>query len=165
MKTITLESVNELKKEFEAYTETAEQNEFPLLFIIERKMAQTFEVIEKDASYIEENQSELRAMFRVVLSCMGKDTSEYEEITKEQGEELTKELIRKYMNWANRKIRAIEDKELKEKVREYYKNSVNQIRQNVKDGYYYTATQHDIELCKHFWNEMVEKVKRKVGRK
>lgn len=155
MKTITLKSVNELKKEFEAYTKTAEQNEFPLLFIIERKMAQTFEVIEKDASYIKENQSELRAMFRVVLSVMGKDTSEYEEVQvkpKEVSAESNKELIRKYRNWANRKIRAIKDEKLREKVRECFLNSVKAMSQE-------DSVKYPIYLCKKFWNYMVEKVK------
>lgn len=154
MKTITLESVNELKKEFEAYTKTAEQNEFPLLLIIERKMAQTFEVIEKNAGYIEENQSELRAMFRVVLSCMGKDTSEYEEVPVKTD----KELLRDYRNWANRKIRAIKDEKLKEEVRKCYLNSVEMMKKEESIRY---ATR----ICKQNWNYMVEEVKKKIGRK
>ena len=155
MKTITLESVYELKKEFEAYTKTAEQNEFPLLFMIETKMAQTFEVIEKNASYIEENQSELNAMFRVVLSCMGKDISEYEETpakSKEVSTESNKELIRKYRNWANRKIRAIKDEKLREKVRECFLNSIKVMSQE-------DSVRYPIYLCKKFWNYMVEKVR------
>jgi hypothetical protein len=151
MKTITLESANELKKEFEAYTKTAEQNEFPLLLIIERKMAQTFEVIEKDASYIGENQSELRAMFRVVLSVMGKDTSEYEEAPVETGEEV----LRKYRNWANRKIRAIKDEKLREEVRKCFLDSVETIKKQDEESIKYS-----VRLCKKFWDDMVEKVKK-----
>ena len=79
MKTITKEDIAELRKDFDKYTETAEQYEFLKLMIIDIKFKKTEEAIENGTCDVKENQKELRAMFRVILKTIGKDFSEYVE--------------------------------------------------------------------------------------
>lgn len=69
---ITKEEVLGLLDDFNKYTETAEQHEFPLLAIIKVKLEQSIE----EFPYI--NIAELNCMFRVVYKAIGKDFSEYE---------------------------------------------------------------------------------------
>ena len=77
MKHITVEDCRNLKKKFEKYCETAEQHEFVMLLITQFNMDETIKQIEKDGEV--KNQKDVRAMFRVVLSLIGEDKSEYEE--------------------------------------------------------------------------------------
>lgn len=73
MKEVTMDDYKQLRKDFEEYTDRAEQHEFPLLFALDMKMQNTAENFEKYS------QKELRAMCRVVLKVIGKDYSEYKE--------------------------------------------------------------------------------------
>ena len=75
MKQITVEDCMQLKKKFDNYCETAEQHEFPILFIIDNRIQSSLDNIDKFIL----NQSEVRSMFRVVLRTIGEDFSEYEE--------------------------------------------------------------------------------------
>ena len=78
MKTVAREDTIELRKNFDKYTETAEQHEFKLLFIIHRMMTGTIHECDKNKSWSDpEIQKELRAMFRVVSDIIGLDASEY----------------------------------------------------------------------------------------
>lgn len=77
MKEITVADCLELKKKFQKYCETAEQHEFALLAMVNIKMDTTIAQIQ--AAQKVENQTDTRAMFRVVLRLIGEDFSEYEE--------------------------------------------------------------------------------------
>lgn len=77
MKEITLEDVRELRRRFDAYTETAEPQEFPLLLMIDIKFTATLKQYEETG--VIDDQKEARAMFRVVLRIIGGDPSEYAE--------------------------------------------------------------------------------------
>lgn len=80
MKTVTREDTIELRKNFDKYTETAEQHEFTLLFTIDRMMTRTIHECDKNKSWSDPKiQKELRAMFRVVSDIIGLDASEYKE--------------------------------------------------------------------------------------
>lgn len=79
-KEITLQDCEELYQKFMKYTETAEQHEFPRLAMIHFKLNRTM-VLLRVAGTIKD-QSEARAMFRVVLKTIGEDASEYEEVAK-----------------------------------------------------------------------------------
>lgn len=85
MKEITLEDVRELRKQFDAYTETAEPYEFPFLLLIDIKFATTLKQYEETG--VIDNQKEARAMFRVVLKTIGGDPSEYAEAQNAEGED------------------------------------------------------------------------------
>jgi len=87
MKIVTREDAIELRRKFDAYTETAEQHEFVLLFIIDRMMTDTIQQCDKHEYWSDiEIQKQLRAMFRVVGDIIGLDTSEYKEDPNEQTE-------------------------------------------------------------------------------
>lgn len=75
MKEITLDDVKELRKKFDAYTETAEQHEFPMLAIIDDKMQETMMRYEEAGEVT--NQEDARAMFRVVSRIIGESPREY----------------------------------------------------------------------------------------
>lgn len=77
MKKITLEDCENLLSRFLAYTDTAEQHEFPILAMVNMKLETTMEKL-REAGGVE-NQSEARAMFRVILKVIGGDYSEYME--------------------------------------------------------------------------------------
>lgn len=80
MKIVTREDAIELRRKFDAYTETVEQHEFPLLFMIDRMMAGTIQECDENESWSDiEIQKQLRAMFRVVSDIIGLDASEYKE--------------------------------------------------------------------------------------
>lgn len=80
MKTVTREDTIELRKNFDKYTETAEQHEFALLFITDMMMARTIHECDENKSWSDlEMQKGLRAMFRVVSDIIGLDASEYKE--------------------------------------------------------------------------------------
>jgi len=79
MKTITKEDIKNLRTDFDKYTETAEQYQFPMLAMVDIPFRKTIERIENGTYNIEENQKDLRAMFRCVLRVIGKDFSEYVE--------------------------------------------------------------------------------------
>ena len=79
-KEITVKDCDELYKQFKKYTETAEQHEFIVLAIVNRKLDKTMADIH-EAGKVTIDQSEARAMFRTVLMAMGKDFSEYKEDT------------------------------------------------------------------------------------
>lgn len=72
---ITLQDAYDLKKQFDAYTETAEQHEFALLALIDLKLSQTIEHYE-EVGYVDD-QKDAKTMFRVVLKAIGKDYSKY----------------------------------------------------------------------------------------
>lgn len=76
-KVITVKDCEELTKKFIAYTETAEQHEFAKLVIIQSALLKTMREIHKTCEVLD--QKEARAMFRVVLSAIGDDISEYKE--------------------------------------------------------------------------------------
>ena len=76
-KEITVKDCEELVMKFIAYTETAEQHEFPILIVIQTKLYKTMREIHKANAVID--QKEARAMFRVVLKAIGEDASEYRE--------------------------------------------------------------------------------------
>jgi hypothetical protein len=84
---ITNDDVKQLRKDFDNYVKTAEQYQFVVLMMIDIKFEQTEKEIASGEFNIEENQPELRAMFRCILKVMGKDYSEYEE--SEFGEDST----------------------------------------------------------------------------
>lgn len=80
MKTVTREDTIELRKNFDKYTETAEQHQFALLFMIDRMIAGTIQECDENKSWLDpEMQKRLRAMFRVVSDIVGLDASEYKE--------------------------------------------------------------------------------------
>lgn len=78
MKEITVQDCVSLQEKFTRYTETAEQHQFPLLFMIDIRLRASVEAVVKTGRV--ENQKEARAMFRVVLRVIGEDFSEYEEV-------------------------------------------------------------------------------------
>lgn len=79
MKVITYDDIKKLREKFDNYTKTAEQHEFPKLLMIDIPFRKTIERIEKNDYNIEENQKDLRAMFRVILKVIGEDNSEYKD--------------------------------------------------------------------------------------
>lgn len=79
-KTITVQDCDELYAQFKKYTETAEQHEFVMLAIVNKKLDKTMADIH-EAGELTLDQREARAMFRCVLMAMGKDFSEYKEET------------------------------------------------------------------------------------
>lgn len=76
-KEITVQDCDDLHAKFMKYTETAEQHEFPRLAMIHFKLNKTLAQLR--ASGVIKDQSEARAMFRVVLKTIGEDASAYEE--------------------------------------------------------------------------------------
>lgn len=78
MREITVQDCEWLEGMFLKYTETAEQYEFPCLIIVHTKLKKTLAHIRAVGTV--ENQSEARAMFRVVLKTIGQDASEFEEV-------------------------------------------------------------------------------------
>ena len=76
-KTITVQDCLVLQDRFSKYTESAEQHQFPMLFMIDIMMQKTVDKILKQGSV--QNQKDTRAMFRSVLRVIGEDYSEYEE--------------------------------------------------------------------------------------
>lgn len=76
-KVITIKDCEELAKKFVAYTETAEQHEFATLVMIQSALLKTMRELRKAGEVT--NQKEARAMFRVVLSAIGEDITEYKE--------------------------------------------------------------------------------------
>ena len=76
-KVITVQDCEDLYNRFMKYTETAEQHEFPLLFEIHYMLTRTMTKIRLTGEV--GDQSEARAMFRVVLRAIGGDYSEYKE--------------------------------------------------------------------------------------
>ena len=79
MKTITLEDVKDLRCKFDEFLETQEleQNMFPIILPIDLKFNNTLERYEKINGI--DDQKEARAMFRLIITIMGKDNSEYQE--------------------------------------------------------------------------------------
>lgn len=76
-KVITVQDCDELYAKFKKYTETAEQHEFVILAMINKKLDMT--MIQIHAFNEVPDQKEARAMFRVVLKAIGQDASEYAE--------------------------------------------------------------------------------------
>lgn len=76
---ITNDDIKQLRQDFNNYVKIAEQHQFVVLMMVDIKFEQTEKEIASGEFNIEENQSELRAMFRCILKVMGKDYSEYEE--------------------------------------------------------------------------------------
>lgn len=77
-KEITLQDCEDLYKRFMKYTETAEQHEFPFLLMIHTRLNKTLAKLRLVGTV--EDQNEARAMFRVVLTTIGEDASEYKEV-------------------------------------------------------------------------------------
>lgn len=77
MKEITLGDVYELKEQFDAYCDRAEQHEFLMLAIVQSNLEATVKKLEAAGKV--ENQKDIRAMFRFILKYIGKDYSEYME--------------------------------------------------------------------------------------
>lgn len=76
-KVITVQDCDELYAKFKKYTETAEQHEFVILAMINKKLDMT--MIQIHALNEIPDQKEARAMFRTVLKVIGQDASEYAE--------------------------------------------------------------------------------------
>ena len=80
MKIITREDCEYLKAKFNAYTENAEQHEFVRLITVDMMLEETW----KDLDYqLKNNQEDLRAMFRVILSLIGETETAKEYIEEE----------------------------------------------------------------------------------
>ena len=77
MQEITVQDCVQLREKFLKYCNTAEQHQFPMLAMINVKLDSTLEKLQQENKVT--NQSEARAMFRVVLKVIGEDFSEYEE--------------------------------------------------------------------------------------
>lgn len=73
---ITKQDAIALREELLAYTETAEQREFPLLAGIHCKLDNSIEMFDTM------NDVEKNAMFRVVYMIIGKDSFEYKKKSK-----------------------------------------------------------------------------------
>lgn len=78
-KEITVQDCDELYAQFKKYTETAEQHEFVVLAMVNKKLDKTMADIH-EAGKVTISQSEARAMFRTVLRVIHKDFSEYKEV-------------------------------------------------------------------------------------
>lgn len=65
--------LTKLIKEFKGYTETAQRHEFVKLAMIQARIEKT------NIKEIVNNQSEARAMYRVISSTIGKDYTEFKE--------------------------------------------------------------------------------------
>ena len=78
MDEITFQDCEALYDKFVAYTQTAEQHEFPRLAMVNIKLDAT-----KEKRW-DIPQKEKRAMFRTVLKVIGEDCSAYEEGTNEE---------------------------------------------------------------------------------
>lgn len=71
----TIEECRDLQNQFNKYTETAEQHEYPLLMIVDFKLRSTMENIEaKGVNYLPED--EIESMFRVVRKIIGEDLND-----------------------------------------------------------------------------------------
>ena len=68
MKVITREDCEHLKARFEAYTEIAEQHEFTRLMAVDAMLEKTWKDLDNQ---LKNNQKDLRAMFRVILTLTG----------------------------------------------------------------------------------------------
>ena len=80
MKTnITKEDAIQLRKEFLRYADNAEPHFYPILIMLNIKLDQSIDRI--DTMSVEEKNS----MFRTVYKVIGKDYSEYEKNTKNEG--------------------------------------------------------------------------------
>ena len=84
MDEITLQDVYDLKKQFDDYTETAEQHKFGLLAFIDFKLSKTINHYE-EVGYVDD-QKDAKAMFRVVLKTIGKDDSKYKKDKEDENE-------------------------------------------------------------------------------
>lgn len=80
MKQITLKDCEKLYEKFMRYCDTAEQNQFGLLLLIDTNLRRALKAARSVGKIV--NQAEARAMFRVVLRIIGEDCSEYEECEK-----------------------------------------------------------------------------------
>lgn len=79
MKNITIEDCENLRKQFLTFCESAEQHQFPMLFIMHMKLDESIDRMKAAGSVTD--QKEARSMFRVILKVIGQDYSEYEEAT------------------------------------------------------------------------------------
>lgn len=77
MKKVTVADCLELQKLFEKYCETAEQNEFIKLILIQSRMNKYISRLQQVGKI--EDQKEANTMFRFVLGAIGKDFSDYED--------------------------------------------------------------------------------------
>lgn len=75
---ITVDDCEKLYAQFLAYTETAEQHEFPLLAMVNIMLDATMDLIRERGEVWD--QKEARAMFRTVLKVIGGDYSKYMEV-------------------------------------------------------------------------------------
>lgn len=71
-KNITKEDAIALREELLAYSDNAEQHEFPILALMHTKLNHSIDIFD---TMSDENKN---AMFRVVYKAIGKDSSEYE---------------------------------------------------------------------------------------
>ena len=76
MKEITMQDVRKLRKEFDVYTQTAEQHMFPIIFAADMMMRATMRQYQEKGIT---DQKDARAMFRSVLRIMGRDFEDYKE--------------------------------------------------------------------------------------
>ena len=77
MKNITREDIVNLRKEFNEFIETANPMLFPLILMADLNFDRVESLIESGEYIIEDNQYDLRSMFRCILHLMDKDFSEY----------------------------------------------------------------------------------------
>jgi hypothetical protein len=71
-KNITKEDAIALREELLAYSDNAEQHEFPILALMHAKLNHSIDIFD---TMSDDNKN---AMFRVVYKAIGKDSSEYE---------------------------------------------------------------------------------------
>ena len=68
MKVITREDCEYLREKFNAYAEIAEQHEFVRLMTVDVMLEETWKDLDNQ---LKNNQKDLRAMFRVILTLVG----------------------------------------------------------------------------------------------
>lgn len=80
MKEVTMEDINQLVKDFEEYTKTAEVHEYPILALFDFNFQRTLKQLNSDMKdEVLSDQRNMRAMMRCGLRVMHKDFSEYVE--------------------------------------------------------------------------------------
>ena len=68
MSVITRENCEHLREKFNAYAEIAEQHEFVRLMAVDAMLEKTWKDLDNQ---LKNNQKDLRAMFRVILTLIG----------------------------------------------------------------------------------------------
>ena len=77
MKNITREDIVNLRKEFDEFIKTSNPMLFPLILMTDLNFTRVETRIMSGEYVIEDNQYELRSIFRSILQLMDRDFSEY----------------------------------------------------------------------------------------